>query len=281
MRNKSNVKNRNSKSLQPLPSYGIVIQSHHHSQDFHTIEHRHPYHSMLYIVSGKGICFIDNRSHKVMPNTAVILKKGRPHKLIDKSGNPMVVFVVYFSDKIAQADEDIFYPLLRSGKSVLIPAHQALHIRKYLRQMLHEQNNRPVKFKTAIRQCLSAIILEIYRANIRKDKASHRLTGTSTARVEKVLEYIAERCYEQQSLSAAARMAHISQRQFSNLCRKITNKSFVEYVNTTRLNKAKELLLNTEMPVSAIAFEVGFEEISTFYRAFAKHYKVPPLTFRK
>ena len=98
--------------------------------------------------------------------------------------------------------------------------------------------------------------------------------------MEKVLEYIAERHYELYSLSAAARMAHLSQRQFTNLCRRLTNKSFVEYVNTTRLEKAKELLVNTDMPVSAIAFEIGFEEISTFYRAFRKYYKRPPLNFR-
>ena len=131
--------------------------------------------------------------------------------------------------------------------------------------MLNEQDNKPAKFEVVIQKCLSSIVLEIYRANLMEDRIALRLGDTSIGWVKKVMGYIAEKYYEPQSLSVAARMAHLSKRQFANLCRKETGKSFVEYVNTTRLKKARELLVNTDMPVSAIAFEVGFEEISTFY----------------
>lgn len=272
--------NSNEQSIPPLPTYGILVGSHHHGPEFRTAEHQHPYHSLLYIVSGEGDCLIAGRSYKLFANTAIILKKGQLHQLIDRPGKAMVVFVVYFSEYVAEANRGIIHPLLQSGKPVLIPIHQAQQVRKNLRQMLHEQDDKPVKFEIVIQLCLSSIILEIYRENLRKAKFAPQLADTSTERVEKVLEYIAERHYEPHSLSAAARMAHLSQRQFTNLCRRLTNKSFVEYVNTTRLEKAKELLVNTDMPVSAIAFEIGFEEISTFYRAFRKYYKQPPLSFR-
>lgn len=277
MKTKADVKKPDS---QNLPSYGILIQSHHHGPDFRTAKHQHPYHSLLYIVAGRGKCLVTNQSYELFPNTAIILRKGKPHQLIDKPTKPMVVFVLYFSRQIAKANDAILHPLLQSEKTVLLPAHQAQHIRRYLRQMLNEQDNKPAKFEIAIQQCLSSIFLEIYRTKLTEEKINSQSTRTSTERTEKVLGYIAERYYEPQSLSVAARMAHISQRQFTNLCRKLTKKSFTEYVNTTRLKKAKKLLVNTDMPVSAIAFEVGFEEISTFYRAFRKYYKRPPLTFR-
>jgi transcriptional regulator GlxA family with amidase domain len=102
----------------------------------------------------------------------------------------------------------------------------------------------------------------------------------SIERVKQVLDYVEQRYYEPHNLSGTSRMAYLSQRQFTNLCRKLKGKSFIEYVNTIRVQKAKELLVNTDMPVSAVAFEVGFEEISTFYRAFRKYYRRPPLSFR-
>ena len=280
MESRAGTKGGSSPNLLLLPLYGIIIQSHYHGPEFRTAEHKHPYHSLLYVVSGEGNCFIGAQSYKLLPNTAIMLKKGQRHQLIDQPGKAMVVFVVYFSQFVAKANEGIFYPLLESERPVLIPVHQAEQIRKNLRQMLHEQDHKPVKFETAIQQCLSSIILQIYRANLEENRISSQPDDTSISRVERVLEYIAERYYEPHSLSEAAGMAHLSQRQFTNLCRKLTNKSFVEYVNTTRLQKAKELLVNSDVPVSAVAFEVGFEEMSTFYRAFNKYYKVPPLSFR-
>ena len=280
MKTKTNIKKLNSQDLCPLPSYGILIQSHHHGPDFRTTEHQHPYHSLLYVISGQGKCIVAGKSYELFPNTAIMLKKNQLHQLIDKPTKPMVVFVLYFSDHLAKTNKEILHPLLQLAKPLFISPHQAQHIRKYLRRMLNEQNNKPAKFEIAIQQCLLSVILEIYRVNLREDKIQ-QLAETSVKRVEKVLGYIAERYYEPQSLSAAARMAHLSQRQFTNLCRKITSQSFIEYVNTTRLKKAKKLLTETDIPVSAIAFEIGFEEVSTFYRAFKKIYKKPPLTFRR
>ena len=68
----------------------------------------------------------------------------------------------------------------------------------------------------------------------------------------------------------AARMARLSQRQFSSICRRLTGRSFIQHVNMVRTRKAVELLKNTDMSVTAIAFEVGYEELSTFYRAFKR-----------
>jgi len=267
-------------NLASLPPYGVLIESHYHGPEFRTAEHRHPYHSLLYVVSGEGNCFICGRSYNLLANTAILLKKGREHQLIDKHGKAMVVFVVYFSQSIAKANEGILYPLLRSGKPVPVPVHQADQVRRYLRQMLHEQEIRPVEFETAIQQCLLSIVLQIYRAYVGRDKVGSPSDDSSLGRVRRVLAYVAERYYEPHSLSAAAGMARLSQRRFTSLCRKLTQKSYVEYVNTTRLKRARELLADSDVPVSAIAFEVGFEEMSTFYRAFKKYYKVPPLTFR-
>lgn len=279
MANKKFSKNRKA-AIPPLPRYGVFIDSHHHGPEFRLAEHQHPYHSLLYIVSGQGQCRIGGKSYNLFANTAIMLKKGQVHQLIDKPAKAMVVFVVYFSEHVAAMNKEIFHPLLQSGRAVSIAVHQAQQLRRDLRQMFHEQDNRAAKFEIAIKQCLSSIVLQIYRTYLRKDKIGYGLTDKSIERVQKVLEYIAGCYYESHNLSAAAKMAHLSQRQFTNLCRKLTNKSFVEYVNTIRVQKAKELLIDTDMPVSAIAFEVGFEEVSTFYRAFKKYYKTPPLTFR-
>jgi AraC family L-rhamnose operon regulatory protein RhaS len=81
-------------------------------------------------------------------------------------------------------------------------------------------------------------------------------------------------------LPEAAKSASLSQRRFSSIIRKITGSSFVEYVQSIRVQKATELLKFTNMPITAIAFEVGFEDLSTFYRSFHKVNKASPAKFR-
>ena len=48
---------------------------------------------------------------------------------------------------------------------------------------------------------------------------------------------------------------------------------FSEY----RMEKAKQYLLNTQMPVSEIALQIGFELQSSFRKAFKRHFLMPPL----
>jgi len=75
-------------------------------------------------------------------------------------------------------------------------------------------------------------------------------------------------------------LAKVSQRQFTNLCRNLTGESFIKFLNSVRCEKAAELLKQTDMSAAAISFEVGYEELSTFYRAFKKNYKSSPIRFK-
>ncbi len=264
-----------------LPACGVLIESHHHGPDFRTEPHKHPWESLIYIVSGRGRCIIGEKQYPLGPNTAIALRKAQMHQLIDEAKKAMVVFVVYFSEQVAAANDRVLQPLLESPSPVAMPPHQAQHIRRALRQMLHEQSDKAANYEFAVRLCLSSILLEIHRGALAAGEAkSPGRAESSITRVERVLQYVTQRYYEPQSLSDAARMAHLSQRQFANICRKIASQSFSRFVNSVRIDRAAELLRSTDMPVSAIAFEVGFEELSTFYRAFKKYRKASPLAFR-
>jgi AraC-like DNA-binding protein len=236
----------------------------------------------MYVVAGRGQCLIDGKPRPVAPDTAIAMASGRAHQLIDTPGEPMAVFVVYFSPAVAAATGDLAAAILKSAQPCQVPRHYAQQVRRTLRRMLHEQDSKPPHYQFAIQQCLSFILLELYRVmRAARRRPEPAQSQESNERVRDVLDYVRGRYYEQQSLAAAAKMAHLSQRQFANICRKLTSRTFVNFVNAVRCDRAKELLATTEMPVSAIAFETGFEELSTFYRAFRKHHAASPLSFRR
>ena len=271
------------KKTSKLPAHGVVVESHHHEPDFRTASHTHGHHNVIYVVSGQGQCRVGEAAYSVQPNTALILKKGQLHQLIDAPKTPMVVFVLYFANRLAMLDKRSLKAFKELPTCLAVPPHRSPKIRRALRTMLHEQNARTEHFELAMQQCLASILLELFRTrdDQRQSPAARADSRHSITRVEDVLHYLTTHYYEVHSLSSAAKMAHLSRRQFSNLCRRMTKTSFTQFVNGIRVEKAREMITHSDRPVSSIAFEVGFEDLSTFYRAFRKRFRASPLTFRR
>jgi AraC-like DNA-binding protein len=60
----------------------------------------------------------------------------------------------------------------------------------------------------------------------------------------------------------------------------MTGINFVDYVARTRIEKARNLLLNPNRRVSEVAFEVGFQSLSQFNRTFKKVVGQSPRDYR-
>lgn len=94
-------------------------------------------------------------------------------------------------------------------------------------------------------------------------------------------QYIFEHLDEPLSVDALARRVHMSASHFSKVFKRETGFSPYEYVLTARLNKAKDLLQNTDFSVFDIALETGFNSESNFICFFTDHVGVSPGRFRK
>lgn len=61
----------------------------------------------------------------------------------------------------------------------------------------------------------------------------------------------------------------------------LTNTSPINFIRIIRLHKAKQLLQNKELHISEVAYQVGFNDVSYFSRAFRKEFGVSPRAFRE
>ena len=53
------------------------------------------------------------------------------------------------------------------------------------------------------------------------------------------------------------------------------------YGEDTACEKAAEMILSTDLSLSEIAFKIGIDEASTFFRKFTKYYSCSPIEFKK
>lgn len=93
-------------------------------------------------------------------------------------------------------------------------------------------------------------------------------------------DYIAENLAEDISLSDCARAAHMSTFYFCKMFKRATGLSFTEYLSRLRTEKAKAHLLDSQVRVSEVAFEVGFQSLSQFNRVFKSITGQSPTEYR-
>lgn len=98
--------------------------------------------------------------------------------------------------------------------------------------------------------------------------------------IQRAKEFIEERQSEDLSLGQVAKAVNTSTFHFCKMFRKATGLTFTDYVSRVRIEKAKNLLLNPNLRVSEIAYEVGFQSLTHFNRVFKKISGESPSHFR-
>src|SRR3954453_10028451 len=98
--------------------------------------------------------------------------------------------------------------------------------------------------------------------------------------VEREISIMWDRYHEPLSLDAMAGSAFLSRFHFSRIFRSATGTSPGRFLAAIRLYKAKNLLLETDMSVTDIAYEVGYNSLGTFISRFTRSVGVPPSRYR-
>jgi two-component system response regulator YesN len=82
------------------------------------------------------------------------------------------------------------------------------------------------------------------------------------------------------SLLSTAKFVGMSPAHFSTIFAKATGKSFINYLTAIRVNRAKELLKNSDMKLSTIAMDIGYNEPNYFSHVFKKIEGITPKEYR-
>lgn len=96
-----------------------------------------------------------------------------------------------------------------------------------------------------------------------------------------VLDYLESHYHEDITLDLVAEKLDISGGYLSTYFKEKTGKNFIDYVHEVRINKAKELLLRSDMLIQEAASQVGYNNLNSFNRMFKKYTGSTPSEFRK
>lgn len=139
-------------------------------------------------------------------------------------------------------------------------------------------------FLTEISNCtylqdFSSLLL-VMTESIKKELVSAH-SDQEDEQLAELLRYIQDHYMHSISLTQLADMFHFSYTYLSSLISSRLHMSFSDYLKKVRLEKAKELLLHSELNLSEISDATGYSDLSYFSKTFKKEFQLSPSQYRR
>ncbi len=110
-----------------------------------------------------------------------------------------------------------------------------------------------------------------------------RLTGRAFdyyARLRRVKRYVETHLDQPISLGEAAYVAGVDRSYFSAFFHAKVGVTFRDWLHTTRIHRARQLLQDSNYSITNVAFSVGYQNLRSFERTFKKHTGKTPMQYK-
>ncbi|MBA4601376.1 AraC family transcriptional regulator [Thermoactinomyces mirandus] len=269
----------------------IFINKHHRFADMPL--HMHSFIEMNYVYSGTCKQFINGKELILNQGEVCILDLDVPHSIPALGKNDILVNIIMKKKTLSAAF------LGQLGNEGIVSNFLANAISRNQRHdhyiLFHSQDNKNLQYIIKNMMCeffdeqdYSIKMIQFYMPvmftelmRVYKFDKNFELAHTSEkTNIIELLQYI-EQHYKDCSLTALAREFNFNPNYLGNMLKECTGKTFSKLVQMQRMVHASALLKNTNKSINDIAYEIGYESSSFFYRKFKQHFGCTPNQFRK
>lgn len=138
-----------------------------------------------------------------------------------------------------------------------------------------EYENKNAMYMLAVQSGIHMLLIMLARKMCNKKAPNEKHTEQNLSFYH-ILEYIDTHSGERLEVQELAEMCHMSYSNFARLFRENYGRSCKEYIRYIRLNKAQDLLLNSDYELDFIAQEIGFFDCSHFIKTYKKWRGITP-----
>lgn len=234
---------------------------------------QHSVNLLLYLAKGQAALTIGRKSYTLESKQAALIPAATPYTYTPLSEGPCSQFWIKFENSGAESLL-AWTPLSRKTPIVSCAANENLkrHFNAILNALDHGYTEH-----TNLQLSLALIKILI---SLHENPLDHR-DRNSRHRIEAAMNLMREQVSNPQALKTYAQKAGYSTTQFSHLFRQHTGTSPINYLNELRIQRAAELLKNTDHSVKHIAHQLGFEDPLYFSRSFRKCVGLSPKAYRQ
>ncbi|HWP50905.1 MAG TPA: AraC family transcriptional regulator [Clostridia bacterium] len=231
---------------------------------------------LVYIASGSGIYMINRQHFPVEKGDFMIIESGLIHAGASSPHSPMQTLALVVSDvrwKDDEAPNNVIlptsYPLIKEGACTPYLSSALMELWR-----MHQMTVPDIE----LMRMILAPLLVMLRKNYKDTKPYMKVRENPLAC--EILSYIYTHFSEDISLEGLSQKFYMSAGHISHLLQKEFQISPINYLIDVRFSKAKGFLINTDLPISQIAYTVGYNNPAHFTKLFIKRIGYSPLDYR-
>ncbi len=260
-----------------IPKWGIKVLESHHSDDFVMEWRKHPFLKIVYVLAGEGTLFIEESKLDFRAKDVLVVPQQLKNRIVDSPNAPSSLYILCLAPSLWSFDSSI-EKRFQQGR-IKRSGYQADRAAALLRRLLFYQSNGGQNATLAMASAALSILQVVTEVALLDEK--EKPANATDHEMIQYLEYLDSHFYEAKDIGEAAHRLGISRRSFTERFRKTAGVTWLEYVRSKAIDHAANLLLETTAPITSVAFECGFSDLSTFYRQFKAKRGVSPSAWRR
>lgn len=248
--------------------------------------HWHDEFEIIYVRSGFLTVSISGESYIGKTGEAFVVSPGNLHLMGSQTGTVdyytflfPLKYISFRTDDML--DEKLLEPL-NSGHLMICPrvkdtAKELCEQLIKIYEAKKDESESKITTQVGTKIILLQFILEMWKKGF---VIENDTSGRNTVEKEMV-SYIQQNFTGKISLRKFGEQFHLSEKYISRYFKEHFHITLSQYVTYLRLEHAKQLLQDTDIPVTDVAMQSGYQNVSYFIRSFQKAYAVSPLKYRK
>lgn len=228
---------------------------------------------MMFVLEGSQKMGINNRTILLSPGDVSLIAPGDIHYYA-YDGPARAYMLIFPADILAG---------FRVGRSCIwrIGAGQREQAAARLERIVRETADRGFGYELTANGLLHLILADLYRPAAGSSRTEiMKGSDTGAGYMQQVLSHIEQNYREPLTRAAVANHFNLSTAHFSRLFKTATGITFTGYLARLRLDKACSALRQTDLNVTDIAYNCGFESVRTFNRVFLNYLGCRPSDLR-
>lgn len=262
---------------------------HHIKHPFQIPVHWHDELEIIYVRRGPLRILIDGKEYTGTDNSVFFVAPGLLH-LMGASTQEIDYFTVLFPLEFLsfqttdRLEQELFSPLrnqtlafpfsLCDNSSQQLQAKAAGLLEEILSLNRYKKNGCQQQLDTRI------LLLQLFSLLLENNLFCPVRTNSTDRMQKELISYLQQNYSSRVSLQELAGHFHLSEKYISRYFREHFHLTLSQYLTYLRLSHAKHLLETTDLPITTVALQSGFPNVSYFIRTFKSHFKTSPLKYR-
>jgi AraC-like DNA-binding protein/quercetin dioxygenase-like cupin family protein len=247
--------------------------------------HFHPEYEIVYISKGRGKRHIANHISYYEEGDLIFLGPNLPHLgFTEGHFDDQVEVVVQMKEDFLGREflnvpemQDIHHLFERSRKGLIFSGQTKIWAGEQLRALIKEE---PFERLIGLLKVLKTLARTEDSTLLNADGFAFEVNAQHVGRVQEVYEFVGENFQKEMTLEEIAGRVNMTEPAFCRYFKRLTGKTFTQFVNEVRIAHACRLLSDEKLSIADVSFESGFNNLSHFNKQFRLVTGASPREFR-